>query len=140
MKWPFVSRARFDDRERQIVELKQELVEAKLSYARVVDEINFRSTGFHLDPRFATAPAPAEATPTPAAAAATEELTGMAKVMSEVGRRPSAIRKALEFQSLSEMEKAEAAARAGRENERRAEAARRLEEVLESTKSQAAQA
>jgi hypothetical protein len=135
MKWPFVSRARFEDREQQILELKKELADVKLTYARVLDEINFRSTGFHLDPRFATKAD--ETAPPVKPAAEPEPLTGLSKVINEVGTRPSAIRKALEFQAVSEMEKTEAAARAGRETERRAEAARRLEEVLESTKPQA---
>jgi hypothetical protein len=138
MKWPFVSRARFEDRERQVVELKQELAEVRLAHARVVDEINFRSTGFHLDPRFATK---AEETAVPVKPAAEPEpLTGIAKIRSEVGSRPSAIRRALEFQSVSEMDKAEAEALRARDAQRQQEAARRLEEVLESTKPQAAQA
>jgi uncharacterized protein (DUF58 family) len=134
MKWPFVSRARFEDREQQILELKKELAETKLAHARVVDEINFRSTGFHLDPRFAQKPDDSAAT-TPAAAP--EELTGISKVISEVGTRPSAIRKHIELTSMSQMEKAEREAAAGREAMLRAEAAKRLEEVLDKSRTPA---
>jgi hypothetical protein len=128
MRFPFVFRARFEDKERQILELKQELAEVRLAHARVVDEINFRSTGFHLDPRFATQK-PEGATSEPAAPP--EELTGIAKVINEVGTRPSAVRRYMEQTQVSEMEKAEAAARAARDMTLRAEAARRLEEALQ---------
>jgi hypothetical protein len=135
MKWPFVSRARFEDREQQILELKKELAETKLAHARVVDEINFRSTGFHLDPRFAQKPDETTTTQTPAAAP--EELTGISKVISEVGTRPSAIRKHIELTSMSQMEKAEREAAAGHEAMLRAEAAKRLEEVLDKSRTPA---
>jgi hypothetical protein len=135
MKWPFVSRARFEDREQQILDLKKELAETKLAHARVVDEINFRSTGFHLDERFAKKPDDSPAASTPAAAP--EELTGISKVIAEVGTRSSAIRRQLELTSLSQMEKAEREAAAGRETMLRAEAARRLEEVLDKSKTAA---
>jgi hypothetical protein len=139
MRFFFVSRARFEDREKQILELKQELVELKFEHARVLDEIVFRSTGFHTDPRFATAAAPAEAAPTQPVAPA-EELTGVARAISEVGTRPTAVRRYLENASLSELEKTEAAARKGREVAAAQEAARRMNEVLEKTKPQAATA
>jgi hypothetical protein len=135
MKWPFVSRARFEDREQQILELKKELADMKLAHARVVDEINFRSTGFHLDERFAKKPDDSAAASTPAAAP--EELTGISKVISEVGTRSSAIRRQLELTSLSQMEKAEREAAEGRAMTLRAEAARRLEEVLDKSKTAA---
>jgi len=137
MKWPFVSRARFEDRERQVAELKQELADVKLAHARVVDQINFRSTGFHLDERFA-AKADETATAAPVQSAEQpQDLSEMAQAINKVGTRPTALRQYLEHRHVSEMEKTEAAARAGRESERRAEAARRLEEVLETTKPQA---
>ena len=129
MRWPLVSRARFEDREREVLELKRELAELKHAHSYVVDEINFRSTGFHLDQRFAKKAdeTPVAATP----AAAPQELTGISKVISEVGTRPSAIRRHMELTSMSQLEKAEKEARDARERNLQIEAARRLEEALQ---------
>jgi hypothetical protein len=49
---PFVSRARFADSERRNQELRQDLAALRDTHERVLDEINFRSSGFHLYSRF----------------------------------------------------------------------------------------
>jgi hypothetical protein len=137
MRLPFVSRARFEDRELQIDELKQELAELRFKHDRVLDEINFRSTGFHLDPRFATKPD--ENPPQPAAQPEPEkELTGIAKAIHETGGRPSAVRRYMETESMSNLAQAEAAAQQGRDLARQQEAAKRMSEILESTKNKPA--
>lgn len=53
MSFPFVSRARFEDLQHRLDEKNRELQELRKQHARVVDEINFRSTGFHIYPEFA---------------------------------------------------------------------------------------
>ena len=133
MNWPFVSAARFADREREILELKRELSEVKHAYNRVVDQINFRSTGFHLDERFVTKEEPGVTPPAPKQ----EELTGIAASIAQVGTRGTAIRRHLELTNLSNLEKAEQEARAAREVELQATAARRLEEALQAGKQKA---
>lgn len=45
MKWPLVSRARFED-------MKQNYIELKEVHERMVDRMNFVNTGFHLHKRF----------------------------------------------------------------------------------------
>lgn len=63
MSWfPFVSRARFEELRERLQEKQKELSELQLQHMRVVDEINFRSTGFHLYPQFAKSEEQAEAT------------------------------------------------------------------------------
>jgi hypothetical protein len=52
MKWPFVTRARFEDAQKHIAKLETERDALRENYERVTDEINFRATGFHLYPRF----------------------------------------------------------------------------------------
>ena len=134
MRLPFVSRARFDDREREILELKRELADLKYAHARVLDEINFRSTGFHIDERFVTKPDPhAPAGPVPQQ----EELSGLGAVINQVGTRPSAIRRKMELDAMAGLDKAEAEARAGRERDLQMQAARRLEAALQAGTSKA---
>ena len=135
MNWcPFVSKSRYVDGERAIAELKQELKDLRYAHARVLDEINFRSTGFHIDERFvgkevATAAAQPETKP--------EEPTGIAASIAQVGTRPSALRRHMELTSQSNLEKAEEAARIGRENDLRAQAAARMEEILQKSRTPA---
>jgi hypothetical protein len=147
MRLPFVSRARFEDREQHILGLKKELAELKFEHARVLDEIVFRSTGdmsrgipgFHLDPRFATAAPPADVAP--AQPAEPEKNLGpVAEAINKVGTRPTAVRRYMENQSLSHLEQAEAEARRGREIQSQDEVRQRMEAILEKTKPQAATA
>lgn len=99
MKWPFVSAARYADREREVLELRRELAEVKARYDRVIDEINFRSTGFHLFERFEKK----EETPSVVAAQPAAEPTGIAAAIDKVGRRPTAIRQYLESQAEADI-------------------------------------
>lgn len=93
MQFPFVSRARFEDRERQILELKQEMAALKEEHARVLDEIVFRSTNFHLHERFdKKREEPVAPQPEPKA----EPLGPIADAINRVGTRPSAIRQFME--------------------------------------------
>ena len=136
MNWPFVLKFRYLDREREILELKQELKDLKYAHVRVLDEINFRSTGFHLDERFVgkeSTPAPQTAQPE----AQQETPTGISASIAQVGTRPSAIRRHMELTSQRELEKAEEEARIGRERDLRAQAATRLEEALQLGKQKA---
>jgi hypothetical protein len=127
MNWPFVLKSRYADREREILELKQELKDLKYAHARVLDEINFRSTGFHVDERFVGK----EAAPVaPQPETKQEELTGIGASIAQVGTRPSAIRRHMELTSQSNLEKAEQEARIGRENDLKAQAAARMETIL----------
>ena len=91
--FPFVSRARFLDREREILEFRRELADLKFNHERVLDEINFRSTGFHLYQRFdrKEEPVPVAVGPVPETPA-----TGVSDAINKVGRRPSAIRQYME--------------------------------------------
>jgi hypothetical protein len=127
MNWPFVSRERFIDRERQILDLKRELADVKHAYMRVIDEINFRSSGFHLDERFVSK----EAAPVPQVQPKQDEPTGIGASIAQVGTRMTALRQHLEMSNVSQLEKAEQEARAAREVELQAMAARRLEEALD---------
>lgn len=137
MRWPFVSRARFEDREREVLELKRELAELKHAHSRVVDRINFRSTGFHLDERFA-AEDKNDPTQTPAAPPAPpEKLDGISNAIAQVGTRPTAIRNFMEMTNVSQLEKAEKEARDARERDLQIQAARRLEEALQAGTSKA---
>jgi hypothetical protein len=127
MNWPFVSRERFIDRERQILDLKRELADIKHAYMRVVDEINFRSSGFHLDERFVKKEDSTAVVPQ----VKEEEPTGISRSIAQVGTRMTALRQHLEMSNVSQLEKAEQEARAAREVELQAMAARRLEEALD---------
>jgi len=127
MNWPFVSRERFIDRERQILDLKRELADVKHAYMRVVDEINFRSSGFHLDERFVKKEDSTAVVPQ----VKEEEPTGISRSIAQVGTRMTALRQHLEMSNVSQLEKAEQEARAAREVELQAMAARRLEEALD---------
>lgn len=134
MNWcPFVSKSRYVDGERAIAELKQELKDLRYAHARVLDEINFRSTGFHIDERFVTK----ESAAVPPSEVKPEEPTGIAASIAQVGTRPSAIRRHMELTSQSNLEKAEEAARIGRENDLRAQAAARMEEILQKSRTPA---
>jgi len=130
MNWPFVSRERFIDRERQILDLKRELADIKHAYMRVVDEINFRSSGFHLDERFVKKEDSTAVVPQ----VKEEEPTGISRSIAQVGTRMTALRQHLEMSNVSQLEKAEQEARAAREVQMQAEAARRLEEALQAGK------
>lgn len=101
MRWPFVTAARFADREREILGLRQELAETKARYERVIDEVNFRSTGFHLFERFDRKESEAPAIPV----SQKQELepTGVSAAINKVGRRPTAIRQYLESQAEGDM-------------------------------------
>ena len=127
MNWPFVSRERFIDRERQILDLKRELADIKHAYMRVVDEINFRSSGFHLDERFVKKEDSTAVVPQ----VKEEEPTGISRSIAQVGTRMTALRQHLEMSNVSQLEKAEQEARAAREVELQVMAARRLEEALD---------
>jgi hypothetical protein len=131
MKCPFVLKSRYEDREREIADLRKELAEVKYSYARVVDEITFRSTKFHVDERFVTKDAAAAPQPE----VQQEELNPVDTAPNMTARR-----RAMEAASMSTLEKAEVEARAGRERARQAEAVARMAEVLEKTKTPAATA
>lgn len=131
ISWPFVSRTRYADREREILELKRELAEVRHKYDRVVDRINYRSTGFHLDDRFAAEDAhePAEvkaAQPDESPA----EPTGIAAAIHAVGNRPSAIRSYLEQTAQKEFQEKEKAWEEKRLTSLRAQALDRMEEAL----------
>jgi len=103
MNWPFVSRERFIDRERQILDLKRELADVKHAYMRVVDEINFRSSGFHLDERFVKKEDSTAVVPQ----VKEEEPTGISRSIAQVGTRMTALRQHLEMSNVSQLEKAE---------------------------------
>jgi hypothetical protein len=131
MRFPFVSRARYADRERDILELKEELAELKYAHARVVDEISFRSTGFHIDERFIGKES---------AAAPQPEVKQEEPNPVDTAPNMSARRRQLEIATSSNLEKAEAEARTARDRARQAEAAERMAEILEKTKAAAATA
>lgn len=125
---PFVSRARYADREREILELRRELAEVKYAHARVVDEINFRSTGFHLDERFVKK----DEAPQLSAAQAeeSEQPTGIGAVIQQVGTRPSAIRSYLESTAATEHQQKEKDYDQKQRAELQAKAANMMEEIL----------
>jgi hypothetical protein len=135
MNFPFVSRARYADREREILELRRELAEARHNYERVTDEINFRSTGFHLYERFVKKDEPQPAIADPAEEE--EEPTGIAAAIHQVGTRPTALRQYLESTASTEHQQKEKAYDQKKQAALRAQAADALEQVLERTKPQA---
>lgn len=137
MPWPFVLRSRFDDRERRINELLQEIKDLKYAHARVVDEINFRSTGFHIDERFA---AKEEAAPIGALPSEPEvPKTGVAAAIERVGTRPTAIRNFLEMQGVSGQQEQERKELEGAEIRKKEALRLRLEEALQNGSKKAAQ-
>jgi hypothetical protein len=133
MTWqfPFVSRARYSDREREIAELKGELAKLRDRYDRVIDEINFRSTGFHLDERFSAKEqsTPVAAAPEPSEA---EQPTGLEDAIRRVGTRPSAVRRYLETTSMTGLAEQERIADEARKQAHIDKARRLLEQALES--------
>ena len=141
MQFPFVSRARFEEKDQLVRELRQDLAELKMTHERVLDEINFRSTGFHLYERFVKKEEPVS-TATAEANEPAEELTGVEKAIHKVGTRPSAVRRFMELESQNNLAEAEKAASAARDSQRREEARKRLEEALQAgtDKAKAAQA
>ncbi len=128
--WPFISQARYEDREREILELKRELAELKYAHARIIDRINFRSTGFHIDERFAKEDAREPSDVQPATAPGEPSPVESAPNMT-------ARRRQLEITSISNLDKAEAEARAARGRDLQAQAAARLEEALQAGKAKA---
>jgi hypothetical protein len=128
VNWPFVSKARYADRVQEILDLKQELKDLRYAHARVLDEINFRSSGFHLDERFVGK----EIAATPQPDVKQEQPNPV-----DTAPNMSARRRQLEIASSSNLEKAEAEARAGRERARQVEAAQRMTEILEKTRTPA---
>jgi len=52
MHWPFVSYARFEMLQERLRDVRDELDQVKHEHRRITDEINFRSSGFHLYPEF----------------------------------------------------------------------------------------
>lgn len=99
MQFPFVSRARFEDRERQILELKQEMAALKEEHARVLDEIVFRATNFHLHERFdKKRDEPVAVQPESKA----EPLGPIADAINRVGTRPTAIRQFMESKGTAD--------------------------------------
>lgn len=127
MKFPFVSRARFEDKELRIRELQQEIKDLKYSHARVVDEINFRSTGFHIDERFVRAE---EVLPASAPIAAREPSVGVSGAIEQFGPRMTAIRRGMEATNMISQQEEERKAAEVHEQKQQIEAARRMEEVL----------
>jgi hypothetical protein len=134
MEFPFVSRARYLDREREILELKRELAELRYKHDRVLDEINFRSTNFHLDERFVkkeeAQPVMTQTAPAAAEAEKDSEPTGIADAINKVGRRPSAIRQYMESTSATEYQAKEKAFDELTATKRREEAFKRMTEAL----------
>lgn len=93
IRLPFVSRARFEDREQRIRELKEELAELRHRYDRMLDPAVHVATGVHIHERFEKKPQNvATAEPTESA----EPLNGLSEAINKVGTRPTAIRKFME--------------------------------------------
>jgi hypothetical protein len=136
MDSPFVSRARYADREREILELRRELADLRHKYDRVIDRINFRSTGFHLDDRFAAEDVREPEEIKKAAGVASEQpkeeaqLTGIAAAISEVGRRPTAIRNFIENTAATDYQAKEKAFDEQQRTRLREEAYNRMTEAL----------
>lgn len=96
MPWPFVSRARFEDREQTIRELKAELTALNLRYDRLLDPAVHVATGVHIDERFERKQEP---TSLATAQVAEPVSTGLGDAINKVGRRATAIRSYMESTS-----------------------------------------
>jgi hypothetical protein len=129
MKLPFVTRARFEDKCAELARLRGELEALRYKHDRVLDEINFRSTGFHLDERFEKKE---EAQPVLAQQPAAEEdkPSGIGAVIQQVGTRPSAIRSYMESTATSDYREKEKAYDLQQEAATRERAHRLMEEAL----------
>lgn len=101
-QWPFdfVSRERYEEKVAELRDLKE-------VHERFVDEMNFRSTGFHLHARFATVQEPEAVEQAKPKSALVD-----AKVESEdLGNNPRSVLKTIEAKNMSEFEEKQKALR-----------------------------
>jgi hypothetical protein len=134
MNWPFVSQARFADREREVLELRRELRETREHFERILDEINFRSSGFHLYARYER---PADPVTVEAKKEPELEPTGVAAAIRAVGTRGTAIRQYMEAEAMGNISLEEKRIAEDRERQRQLKVAAMMEEVLTSGKNKA---
>lgn len=136
--WPFVFRQLYDDKVAQLAEVRAELVAVKTENRRVLDEINYRSTGFHVYPEFERKDVEVnESAAVPQVPRM--EATGVEGAIEKVGTRMSAIRRQVELDSLNKFGKTEAEFRDGREAALAKQATETMEKVLRTGKDRAAQ-
>jgi len=128
MHWPFVSYARFEMLQERLRDVRDELDQVKHEHRRVTDEINFRSSGFHLYPEFERPAAAVESTPTKPA-----EIADPVQDAINAGGPLSAVRRRMEAAQAIDL-----AAKAARIDETRLAQTRelainRMEDVLRAT-------
>ncbi len=125
MKWP-ISRSRFEALQAEHKELRE-------TYERLLDEINFRSTGFHLFPRFAKVD---DKPPVQAKPEQRVTLTAMQEAM-QGGGPISAVRRRMESVSLADQAAKEFRAQEEIERDRQLRATALMEEALHAGEMQA---
>lgn len=133
MNWPWVSRARLDAVTDRLNELKADHAELKLVHRRIVDEVNFRSSGFHLYPEFEK-----RLEPDPPAAPKKEnpevELNTTEKAIQQYGPRIRSVVTAIEQDNLGKFSQQEEKIRDVKLREASEKALHLMEDTLSKTR------